>query len=149
MLTRLVDWYWQWRSARDEARLRPWERRTWEAGLFPAYADWVGEFAVDADGHAWFVEHGGDWSARQPVEEIELQHVALAVAARRHAGARHLSPRRTPEDPTCASCGGVGRMPLPPSARYKILCQCGGLGWIRRDFRPWEERPDGLGDLAR
>jgi len=40
-------------------------------------------------------------------------------------------PVRGPEDRTCPGCQGTGVVPnIPIEQRDKIICWCGGLGWV-------------------
>jgi hypothetical protein len=105
------------------------------AGLYPAYTDWVGVFALDANGVVWFAGGADDWSDAERVQEPELIHVARVEAARWSAAMRVFCPTRGADAQACPACHGSGHPPV--SARYwpKILCQCAGLGWVPAGWR--------------
>jgi hypothetical protein len=126
-------WYLFLHDVRWRVRRPPWERDARRIGLWPVFTDWVGRFALDAKGEPWFAERL-DWEDRQPVSEPDLRHVVLALASRRYRRFRHLRPRRTTTAVTCTGCGGPGYLPLPPSQRFKIICQCGGVGWVEPEW---------------
>ena len=141
------DRYHRWRAARYRASL-PWVKRVREVGLYPAYSDWIGAFAVDAQGGVWFTEHGRNWGEREAVAEPELQHVVRGVAALAHPHVVALRQRRAEDARTCESCKGRGVMyDLPAHLRHRVVCQCGGLGWVPGSHRPHSERTDRLAFL--
>ena len=125
---------WHWLKAQFYWR-RPheWKRQARALGLQPVYADWVGFFGLDDAGNPWFAEHAS-WRDRKPVAEPELRHVVRAVASRRYFRLRRLRPVRTLTAITCPTCKGTGRPPLPPEHRYRIICQCGGAGWVEPEW---------------
>ncbi len=143
----LIDWiadrYWYWRHARPRGRERAWEAVPRARGLYPAYADWVGGFALDARGEVWFSESPAEWIAPERVKERAIRHAATGVAVRRYPELASLSPVRGPDDPICPTCKGAGRsMQLPPKLRYWIVCECGGLGWIPHESQSARSEPD-------
>jgi hypothetical protein len=105
------------------------------AGLFPAYADWIGVFALDANGEVWFAPHPADWAARERVNEPELRHVARLEAGRWNPEVRRYVPQRDAAAAECPSCKGTGHANVPARYRHKIACECGGTGWVPAGWR--------------
>lgn len=135
----MIDWFadrfWRWWFAFWRWRGRPWERHLRGRGLYPAYADWCGAFAVDRQGVVWFSAYPDNWSEPEPVVDRAIHFAVLAVATRRHAAIAHLRPERTATDIDCPTCHGLGYpRQLKPRHRHWIICQCGGLGWVPRDM---------------
>jgi hypothetical protein len=69
-----------------------------------------------------------------PVELItdpRLRAITLYEASRRYPELQHLKPVRAAEDRTCPGCQGTGQVPgIAPEMQAKIVCWCGGLGWV-------------------
>ena len=102
-------------------------------GQYLAYTDWVGIFTVDPDGAVYFAERV-DLADQVRVDDARLQNAARLAAAERVPALAHLRPVRGADDPDCPSCGGTGRLRLPPEAEGKIICECGGLGWLPAEY---------------
>ena len=132
LLDSVIDAYWRFRAAVHERFVRrPWLQAAREAGLYAGYADWIGVMAVDDQAEVWFVPHGAPWTEREPVAEPEIRHAARAQAARRHPSVRTVQYLRPAAAQACPTCNGTGTPHrLPPSLRYRVVCQCGGSGWI-------------------
>ncbi len=133
MFAWMLDRYWRWKHGREWALGKPWERVPRTLGLYPAYSDWVGGFAVDQAGEIWFSDEPAIWKDPHRVAEPDIRFAVIGVAVRRHPELAQFMPVRGPDDRICPTCFGVGYpKQLPPKLRYRILCQCGGLGWIPR-----------------
>ncbi len=97
----------------------------------PVWADWVGGFGLTPKSDVVFIDHKGD-GAPEPVQEAHLRYVTLFIASRKRPELAHLAPRRSPDDPTCPSCGGSGiyrGLDGKPSPEREV-CFCGGMGWL-------------------
>ena len=112
-----------------------WERAFQERGLVPVWADWVGGFGLTQGGEVVFIEHQGG-ADPEPVQEPHLRHVTLFTASRKFQELAHLAPQRGPDDPTCPSCGGSGvyRGLDGRPAPERVVCFCGGMGWLPRGY---------------
>lgn len=108
-----------------------WQRTFEERGLLPVWADWVGGFGLTPEQNVVFIDHKGNGEP-ETVEEQHLRHVTFFLASRKRPELAHLVPQRSPDDPTCPSCGGSGvyrgldGRPAPDRA----VCFCGGMGWL-------------------
>ena len=139
----LVDRYWRWRGRRNRAAQREWESAARARGLAPAYADLGGFLAVDRAGDVWCSETPDGWDAATRVAEPDVRFAAIGVAVGRHPELARLVPDRRPEDPTCPTCRGRGSpADLPPRLRDRILCQCGGLGWLPAELARTPQVPE-------
>lgn len=133
----VVDAYWRLRATLPERfGRRAWLRDAREAGLYAGYADWMGVMAVDESAEVWFIPHGETWAAKKRVAELEIRHAVRAQAAKRYPRVKALRYNSPPEHDICPTCDGTGTPHLPPSLRYRVVCQCGGLGWIPRGWDP-------------
>jgi len=107
-----------------------WERSARRLGLLPVWGDWVGSYALTPELEVVFSE---DFllAGVEPVTDPRLRVITLFEASRRYPELSHLMPVRGPEDRTCPGCNGTGVVPnIPPEQRDKIICWCGGLGWV-------------------
>jgi hypothetical protein len=129
MLKHLQDLIWAPVAWMLEVRRPSWHRAVRRAGHFPAFADWVGFFALDADGETWFSERPDRWTDAVRVQELKLRHVARVQAARWSRKMKRFAPRRDASAATCPSCRGAGST-VPLRYRHKFLCECGGAGWV-------------------
>ena len=131
----LIEAFWRLRHRLKPEQPGPWHATVRAAGLYPAYADWMGAFAVDANGTVWFAPHPADWAQRERVHEPELMHVARIQAARWSPELLRHVPVRGPDAELCPSCHGTGRPRV--SARYwgQLICECGGTGWVPPGWR--------------
>jgi hypothetical protein len=125
----LTNWFWRLRARLAEYPPPRWHREARRAGFYPAYADFVGCFVLDASGEVWCRADDVSWTQMARVQEPELRHVARVQAARWSRSMRAFSPRRDAAAKTCPSCHGAGS-PVPPRWQHKILCECGGTGWV-------------------
>jgi hypothetical protein len=99
-------------------------------GLLPVWGDWVGSYALTPELDVVFSE---DFLLAEvdPVTDPRLRVITLYEASRRYPELAHLMPVRGPEDRTCPGCNGTGVVPnIPAEQRDKIICWCGGLGWV-------------------
>ena len=129
MLNYVLDRLWPLRKWLIKLRPPSWHREARRAGFFPAYADFVGYFALDAAGEVWFREDTEAWTEAVPVRELELRHVARVLAARWSREMKAYVPHPGPASGPCPSCHGSGST-VPARMRHVFLCECGGTGWV-------------------
>ncbi|HXM47940.1 MAG TPA: hypothetical protein VN956_08720 [Pyrinomonadaceae bacterium] len=98
----------------------------------PLYADWGGGVAMRPDGELI----GFLWDEPQSIKietDPHLRFLALVTGSERYPELAPMSPKRTPNDRDCPSCGGTGRL-LDLEAHgvdtTHIRCYCGGTGWL-------------------
>jgi hypothetical protein len=73
------------------------------------------------------------WEQPESLREIHDQRVAnmaLYCGSRKFPQLAELAPQRTAAAVPCNSCGGSGLAPVPPHLQDRLLCWCGGLGWL-------------------
>ena len=131
----LMEAFWRLRYRLTPERPAPWHKDVLAAGYYPAYADWMGVFALDPSGAVWFAPHAEDWSAAERVTEAELCHVARVQAARWTVNAIPFLPQRDQGAQTCPSCHGTGKPNTSARHWSKVMCECGGLGWVPAGWR--------------
>jgi|GEM_PF-1594467 hypothetical protein len=94
------------------------------------FGDFVGVFTIDDAGTPYFSVRT-DLADCFEVDDARLRNVVWHQAAMRYPRLRYLDPIRRPADYDCPSCAGTGRVRgLPPRAEDKLICTCGGLGWL-------------------
>lgn len=130
-----MELFWRLRNHLAPERPASWHKDARAAGYFPAYADWMGIFALDPSGVVWFAPHPVDWSSAERVEEVDLIHVARVQAARWTPSALPFLPIRGPTAHTCPSCHGSGNPNTSARHWSKVMCECGGLGWVPAAWR--------------
>lgn len=91
--------------------------------------DWVGVYTVDRKGRPYFSERT-DLVDRAEIDDARLRNFVWHLAATRHPDFAHLEPKRDGDDYDCPSCRGTGQLPPPFGGRGKLICSCGGLGWL-------------------
>jgi hypothetical protein len=131
----LSEAFWRLRHRLCRERAPEWHASVRAAGFYPAYADWVGVFALDTEGVAWFTPHPANWRAAERVQEPELVHVARAQAARWTPAMRAFLPARDETARLCPSCRGSGHPATSARHWSTFICECGGLGWVPAAWR--------------
>lgn len=110
-------------------------------GLLPALLDMGGCLGILPSGAVGALDWDEPGRVRD-VDDARLRAIAYHRAALRHPALGALAPRRGEDAAPCPACGGSGRCPgLPAGLADRILCECGGLGWVpgpgpRRIARP-------------
>lgn len=77
-----------------------------------------------------------------PISPRRRAYGAIAIGARHYPELAPLLPTRQPEDADCEHCGGSGRHPLAiETSDERVLCECGGLGFLPSYFPDGEPAP--------
>ena len=111
-----------------------WHAAVRARGQYPVFADWVGVYSVDDTGVAYFAEFL-DLRDQIVVTNPRDRHVVLWQAALKDESLARLRPVRGADHQTCDQCGGSGVQNLPgltAEQASKLMCQCGGAGWLPR-----------------
>jgi hypothetical protein len=108
-----------------------WDAAVRSRGFIPVMQDWVGAWALTNDHQPVFLPDD-DPLAVEPIVDARERNVAFKRASERYPELTNLKPVRKSGDYDCPSCGGTGRIQLPPGVAEvsNIMCQCGGLGWL-------------------
>jgi hypothetical protein len=104
-----------------------------ELQLLPASLDMGGCLGLrpsgEVAGFLWDEPHAlrTDWDHR-------IRNMVYYQASLKYPSLTPLVPSRPADALVCPSCGGSGRCSgLPPDLADKIVCYCGGLGWLPND----------------
>jgi hypothetical protein len=111
----------------------PWERElARRLDALPLYSDLTVLWMLSADGEVLAVLH--DEKGAEPRKETDerLRNLALFQGSRRWPALGYLVPERTDESVTCESCESKGLAAVPTHLQNKVVCWCGGLGWVPR-----------------
>ncbi|WP_165227052.1 hypothetical protein [Aquisphaera insulae] len=101
-----------------------------ELRLLPVWLDMGGCYGIRPCGavasFAWDEEH----EARTETDE-RIRNMVYHRAGLKFPALAVLSPRRPADAIVCESCGGTGRcLGLSADLAARIVCYCGGLGWL-------------------
>lgn len=109
-----------------------WERLlAYRFNVLPLMADWTVLFAIRTSGDVITITHDVEKPVVEPVADERLRNMALKQGSLRFAAIQTLVPQRPDDAFTCESCDGAGTdSTLPAHLRDRIICWCGGLGWI-------------------
>jgi hypothetical protein len=102
----------------------------------PAFYDMGGFYAIRPDGNVLVVSWDDPEDVQVELDE-RVHNIVFLHASREYDQLRELEPTRPPGALQCAQCGGTGiskivsELGLEPG---KILCFCGGSGWIPDNY---------------
>ena len=114
-------------SEADKVR---WEDAAKRMDQRAVYADWMCIYTIAEDGITYYSARV-DLTDQAQLTDAKHINIVRHLAAERYPELAHIEPLRTPDDPDCSSCGGTGVPDLPAEVpRDRIICECGGLGWI-------------------
>jgi len=102
------------------------------AHALPLYLDWTACMALRLDGEVLWIDYDEPYQV-QPVEDERERNLGLFQGSRRDPDLGFLTPVRPPDAIECPDCRGTGRLTFPEEHQHladKIICSCGGLGWL-------------------
>lgn len=98
--------------------------------VLPLMWDWTAVFALEPSGQVVTIDYEAE-SQHEPVADERLRNMALKQGSRKFAALEQLLPMRPADAKTCPMCNGTGSCDeLPEQLRDRIVCWCGGMGWI-------------------
>jgi hypothetical protein len=103
-----------------------------ELHALPLYYGWFRCLAIRPDGEIVSFDidapDGIQPSGRIRIEKGSIiRNLALHQGSKKYAELQILVPGRTPDAIECPYCGGKREFPEPNT---KVICFCGGLGWL-------------------
>jgi hypothetical protein len=93
----------------------------------PLCCDMGGCYALRTNGQVVSWLHDIPDSVRLE-EDPRIRNIALFQGSKKYPALEILVPARPPEAIECTHCRGTGKIPGPLA--NKIVCYCGGLGWL-------------------
>ena len=104
-----------------------------ELGILPLLSDMGGFYGLTRDGQV--LEF--DWDSLEPelVVDPHPLHLALFQGAAAYPALRTMLPPRPVNARTCVSCDGTGEANVPTHLQDKVVCYCGGAGWVPRELQ--------------
>jgi hypothetical protein len=100
-----------------------------EECVLPLASDMGGFYGLDRSGQVLEFEWDSSEPA-QPVRDPRLLNRALFQGAAKYPILRSLLPARPVDALTCEACHGTGKTDLPHHLQDKVVCYCGGAGWL-------------------
>lgn len=100
-----------------------------ERGVLPLASDMGGLYALTRSGEILEFE----WDNINPLRSVHdprLVNVALFQGAARYPELTSLLPQRPDDALPCGACHGTGKVHLPEHLQDKVVCYCGGAGWL-------------------
>jgi hypothetical protein len=88
--------------------------------------------AIRPDGQVIWIDYDEPHRVR-PVEDDRERNLGLFQGSRRDPDLGFLVPPRPPDAVDCTDCKGTGRPAFPKGYEHlaeKVVCSCGGLGWL-------------------
>gem|GEM_PF-948443 len=116
-----------------DATAPAWELRVAQRfGALPLYADWTVVWAVTPNGDVLVIAHDEEDPAAAPETDNRLRNIALFRGGQRWPALAAIIPKRVPDAPTCIACDGTGLVgaELPAKLQERLVCWCGGIGWL-------------------
>jgi hypothetical protein len=120
-------------STPDPLNLR---RLASEAQVLPLFIDMGGVFAINTKGDIIsFPLDGEPLQVEEKLPKIEIdpriRNIALYQGSKKYPELKNLIPLKPDNAQVCPHCGGSGIDPYAAKLNTdKIICYCGGLGWI-------------------
>ncbi|HEY0710473.1 MAG TPA: hypothetical protein VGG33_26955 [Polyangia bacterium] len=101
-----------------------------ENRALPLYVGWTETAGVRPDGTLvrWSTEE--EWPGVRELADAPWVNIALTEGAKRYPELRRLIPQRPAGARTCEQCAGSGTIRNLPDDLKKIICTCGGVGWL-------------------
>ena len=116
-------------SGVDEDRLGL-RRFAAETEILPLMPDWSGFFGIDQHGQVVAVTYD-NIDAPHLVEDERVCNMVLFRGSKLYPDLSFLEPIKPEDAQLCPTCSGTGIVPnLPSEIANKIICYCGGLGWV-------------------
>jgi uncharacterized protein (TIGR02996 family) len=114
----------------DPMELRRWARHHSALPLMP---DMAGCYCIRMEGEIISFAWDREEDARTG-SETRVRNVVLFQGSEKYPELRLFIPPRPIDASDCPACEGKGvLMKLPAELRDKVVCECGGLGWIMPD----------------
>lgn len=97
--------------------------------VLPLLIDWTGFWGLRADGEILLVDTE---DGNEPVVEMDnrIRRIALFQGAKKYHQLQPLLPSRPPTAQDCPHCLGKGLIEMPGIPPDRIICYCGGFGWL-------------------
>ncbi|MEP6902061.1 MAG: hypothetical protein ABJA66_09940 [Actinomycetota bacterium] len=103
-----------------------------ELNVLPLYLDWSGAFGIRLNGEFFSFSYEKPYKIKTDYNQREINGI-LFQSLKKYPDLRELMPLRTINSIECSSCNGTGIEPMNEKlgfAEERIVCYCGGLGWL-------------------
>jgi hypothetical protein len=113
--------------------------RAGRAYALPLCFEWTAFMALRLDGRVVSVPYEDEPGEIEVIEDERLRNLGLFQGTKRHPDLAFLIPRRPADAVDCPDCGGTGKLTFPSGSEHlseRILCSCGGVGWLPRNVKP-------------
>lgn len=111
-----------------------------ELNVLPVSINFSTCYAVNPDGEIAVLDFNNEnvYSFLEFEQDPRIRNLVLCQGAKRFPGLAKLVPSRPIDAVDCKYCEGTGIEPMNKKLGYdteRIVCYCGGLGWIPKDFK--------------
>jgi hypothetical protein len=105
----------------------------------PLFFDWTGFMALRQDGQIVWVPYDDEPGDMEVIGEERLRNLGLFRGTKLHPDLQFLLSTRPSDAIDCPDCQGTGKPLLPEGSKHladKVLCSCGGIGWLPQHEEP-------------
>lgn len=105
----------------------------------PLYFDWTAFMALLLDGQIVWISYDNEPGDIEVVQEERVRNMGLFQACKLHPELQFLVPPKPTDAIDCPDCRGMGRLPFPPGSEHvaeRLICYCGGIGWLPSGKKP-------------
>jgi hypothetical protein len=99
----------------------------------PLFFDWTGFMALRLDGQIVWVPYDDEPGEIEVVQVERVRNMGLFQGTRVHPDLQFLLPQSPPDAIICPDCQGTGKLTFPHGWEQladRVLCFCGGIGWL-------------------
>lgn len=104
--------------------------------VIPILLEWGGLWALSLSAEVFFYPFDDAFEprlGRETESSTRIRNTINHLAAKTYSELKHLAPVRGDSDVTCGGCNGSGVVDGPIELRDRVVCYCGGLGWVPSD----------------
>jgi hypothetical protein len=105
----------------------------------PLFYDWTAVMALRPDGKVVWIPYENEPEDVEVINDEVLRNLGLFQATKLHLDLRFLIPSRPADARDCPHCRGTGKVAFPPGREHlaeKVVCSCGGIGWLPHGTKP-------------
>jgi hypothetical protein len=105
----------------------------------PLFYDWTAVMALRPDGQIIWIPYDNEPEDVEIINDERLRNFGLFQSARLHPDLPFLVPSRPADAIDCPDCRGTGKLAFPPGREHlaeKVVCSCGGTGWLPHGTKP-------------
>jgi hypothetical protein len=106
-----------------------------EVQLLPVVLDMGGCFGLRPSGEVasftWDEPH-----LLRAETDVRIRNMTYYQASLKYPALAPMVPCRPADVVVCSNCGGTGRWGIGTELENRVICKCGGLGWLPKESAP-------------